>query len=304
MIPSVTSFAAFFDFDRNVPGTHLHRLGQDEHIFGITKRGLFACVVLSLLLHALGCWVADFRPVQDLVQDKLILLYIAVPPLSRPVEPVAAPAPVQTPVAEPARADPVPPPDVTKSTPVSPDQKVKSPAAEKTMPKKKAPAVKSEPRVSDVVASESAHNEVPVSRAEINREVPIGQIVPRAGVTVLANESGQDALKHGAEARFMHGVATEEFVEENYVGEYSLRDSSRVWIEDDRAKSGHLILHAEGMGLHRKLFRFNRFIYVYGDTSESPSPILGSVTFFSDGYHISQFMWQHNSTQAYFPRRN
>lgn len=133
--------------------------------------------------------------------------------------------------------------------------------------------------------------------------VPIGQVAQRPDATVLANESGQDTLKHGAEARFMHGVATEEFVEENYVGDYTLPDSSRVWIEDDRARSGHLVLHAEGMGLHRKLYRFNRFIYVYGDTSESPSPILGSVTFFSDGYHIHQFLWQHNSTTAHFPRR-
>lgn len=304
MIPSVTSFTAFFDFDRNIPDTHLHRPGQDEHIFGITKRALFACFVLSLLLHALGCWLADFRPVQELIQDKLILLDIVVPPLSRPVEPVAAPAPVQTPVAEPAKALPVTPPDVKTSAPVSPDQKVKSPAPEKTMPKKKAPAVKSEPRASDVVASESAHKEAPVPRKEIKREVPIGQIVPREGVTVLANESGQDALKHGAESRFMHGVATEEFVEENYIGEYSLGKAGKVWIEDDRAGSGHLILHAESMGLRRPLFRFNRFIYVYGENPDSPEPILGSVTFFSDGYHIHQFLWQHNSTHAYFPRRD
>lgn len=132
---------------------------------------------------------------------------------------------------------------------------------------------------------------------------PVGGLEKGHGVTVLANESGQDTLKHGAEARFMHGVATEEFVEDNYVGEYVLADLGRVWIEDDRARSGHLILHAEGMGLHRWLYRFNRFIYVYGDSSESPSPVLGSVTFFSDGYHIHQFLWQHNATQAFFPRR-
>jgi hypothetical protein len=135
-------------------------------------------------------------------------------------------------------------------------------------------------------------------------DAPIGQVVALPGVTVLANESGQDTLKHGAEARFMHGMATEEFVEENYIGEYTMGPADRVWIEDDRAQSGHLILHAERMGLTRKLFRFNRFIYIYGEYSDSPAPILGTVTFFSDGYHIHQFLWQHNSTHAFFPRRN
>ncbi|PKN43354.1 MAG: hypothetical protein CVU60_03080 [Deltaproteobacteria bacterium HGW-Deltaproteobacteria-18] len=302
MIPSVTSFTAFFGFDRDISDTNQHRFGLNEHIFGITKHALLACFVLSLLLHALGCWVADLRPVQDLIQDRLILLDIVVPPLPPSIEPVAAPVPVQAPVAE--TASPVPPSDIKTSTPVSPDHEVKNPAPEKTMPKKKAPAVKPESRVSEVVVPESAHNAVPVSRQEIESEVPIGRIVPREGVTVLANESGQDALKHGAEARFMHGVATEEFVEENYIGEYSLGKAGKVWIEDDRAGSGHLILHAEAMGLRRPLFRFNRFIYVYGKSPDSPEPILGSVTFFSDGYHIHQFLWQHNSTHAYFPRRD
>lgn len=304
MIPSVTSFTAFFDFDSNIPGTHLHRPGQDEHIFGITKRALFACFVLSLLLHVLGCWVADFQPVQDLIQDRLILLDIVVPPLYRPVEPVAEPAPVQPPMVKPERTVPAPLPDAMKSERVSVDHEVKSPAPEKTMPKKKAPAVKPESRVGNVAVSERAPDAAPVSHLDVKIAVPIGQIVPREGVTVLANESGQDALKHGAEARFMHGVATEEFVEENYIGEYSLGRAGKVWIEDDRAGSGHLILHAESMGLRRPLFRFNRFIYVYGENPDSPEPILGSVTFFSDGYHIHQFLWQHNSTHAYFPRRD
>lgn len=137
-----------------------------------------------------------------------------------------------------------------------------------------------------------------------NSQAHVGQIVPRQGVTVLANESGQDALKHGSEARFMHGVATEEFVEDNYVGEYAMGKLGRFWIEDDRARSGHLILHAEHMGFRRPLFRFNRFIYVYGENLDFPEPILGSVTFFSDGYHIHQFMWQHNATYTYYPRRD
>ncbi|NLW80367.1 MAG: hypothetical protein GXY42_01640 [Desulfovibrionales bacterium] len=126
---------------------------------------------------------------------------------------------------------------------------------------------------------------------------------PASGGKILANESGQDILKHGAEARFMHGLATEEFVEENYVGEYSLGAGGRVWIEDDRAMSGHLVLHAEHMGLIRPLFRFNRFIYVYGEDPANPDPVLGSVTFFSDGYIIHQFLWQHNATQAFYPTR-
>lgn len=171
------------------------------------------------------------------------------------------------------------------------------------MSQKKSPPVQSKPRAKAEPAPERMRNQGPSLQESVKSIAPIGQIVPRTGVTVLANESGQDTLKHGAEARFMHGVATEEFVEENYVGEYSMGKSGKVWIEDDRAGSGHLILHAESMGLRRQLFRFNRFIYVYGESPDSPEPILGSVTFFSDGYHINNFLWQHNSTHAYYPRR-
>ncbi len=126
---------------------------------------------------------------------------------------------------------------------------------------------------------------------------------PSVPPVLLANEPGQDALKHGSEARFMHGLATEEFVEDNYAGSYFVPGRGRVWIEDDRARSGHLVLHDDRTGFSRPLFRFNRFIYVYGESPDSSSPVLGSVTFLSDGATVSQFIWQHNSTQAYYPAR-
>ncbi|NLW82180.1 MAG: hypothetical protein GXY42_10980 [Desulfovibrionales bacterium] len=125
---------------------------------------------------------------------------------------------------------------------------------------------------------------------------------PRSPIAV-ANESSRDTLKHGAESRFMHGLATEEFEEENYIGEYSLGEDGRVWIKDDRAESGHLVLHAERMGLVRPLFRFNRFIYVYGVNPEAPAPILGAVMFLSDGERIHQCIWEHDGREAFFPRK-
>lgn len=218
-------------------------------------------------------------------------------------------APAVKPVSEPSPAPrDVPAPSVESRIKDAPKPPVRPPAPRPKQVRQPAAAKAAAPGATDRIPDPAAKPETLPSEprspeAAQQAAVPIGQVAQRPDATVLANESGQDALKHGAEARFMHGVATEEFVEENYVGDYTLPDSSRVWIEDDRARSGHLILHAEGMGLHRKLYRFNRFIYVYGDTSESPSPILGSVTFFSDGYHIHQFLWQHNSTTAHFPRR-
>ncbi|WP_143075566.1 hypothetical protein [Desulfomicrobium apsheronum] len=304
MIPSVTSFQAFFGSEQDVSENKSHRPAQGGHIFGITKVELAGCVLLSLILHVLGGWLADFRPVQELIQDRLILLDIVTPAPTPPAEPLVAPAPVKVPLTETERTVPVPSPDVKMSAPDTLDGPVHTAVSEKTMPEKIVPRVKPESRVQNVSAPEDVHKTASVSQTDVKSAVPIGQIVPREGVTVLANESGQDALKHGAEARFMHGVATEEFVEENYIGEYSLGKAGKVWIEDDRGGSGHLILHAESMGLRRPLFRFNRFIYVYGEKPDSPEPILGSVTFFSDGYHIHQFLWQHNSTHAYFPRRD
>ena len=304
MIPSVTSFQAFFGSDQDVSENKSHRPTQGGHIFGITKVELAGCVLLSLVLHVLGGWLADFRPVQELIQDRLILLDIVTAAPTPPPEPLVAPTPVEVPVAETDSKVPVPSPDVKMSASVAHDRPVHTAVSEKAMPEKIVPRVKPDSRVQNVSAREVVHDTVPVSRTDDKSAVPIGQIVPRAGVTVLANESGQDALKHGAEARFMHGVATEEFVEENYVGEYSMGKAGKVWIEDDRAGTGHLILHAEAMGLRRPLFRFNRFIYVYGESPDSPEPILGSVTFFSDGDRIHQFLWQHNSTHAYYPRRD
>ena len=271
-------------------------LSPDEDTDG--RNGFLTwCVILSILLHAVLIWNLELRLdigpnrqgpiIVDLVPSRPPAPMPANEPpvaaVTPPVEPATVPEPVREPepktAAKPKRVKAAPP--VRKPARSVPRQ-VKAAAAEQPSPRAQAPRTP-EPSV---------------------KAVPIGRLAESPGVTILANESGQDTLKHGAEARFMHGVATEEFVEENYVGEYKLSDSSRVWIEDDRAKSGHLILHAEAMGLHRWLYRFNRFIYVYGDASDSPSPILGTVTFFSDGYHIHQFMWQHNSTQAYFPRRN
>ncbi len=214
---------------------------------------------------------------------------------------------------------PVPPaPVLERSKPVKSGAKVSVHAASKVAkvsPKKAKPlpsAVRQAPVQEPSVVRQASTATAPPKRSSTpavsppearSPEVQVGTLDARIGVTVLANESGQDALKHGAEARFMHGMATEEFVEENYVGEYSLGAQGRVWIEDDRVRSGHLILHAEQMGLDRPLFRFNRFIYVYGLNPDSASPILGSVTFFSDGDHIHQFLWQHNGTQAFFPLR-
>jgi hypothetical protein len=303
MIPSATSFQAVFGSDQDVSKNAAHRPVHSGHIFGITKLELSGCILLSLLLHMFGGWIADFRPVQELIQDRLILLDIVASAPAPHAEPLVAPAPVEVLVAETERMVPVPSPDAKISAPVTVDRPVHS-DSEKAMPEKNVPHAKPKSRVQNVSAPEVLHDPVPVSRTVAKSAVPIGQVVPRAGVTVLANESGQDALKHGAESRFMHGVATEEFVEENYIGEYSMGKAGKVWIEDDRAGSGHLILHAEAMGLRRPLFRFNRFIYVYGENPDSPEPILGSVTFFSDGYHIHQFLWQHNSTHAYYPRRD
>ncbi|ACU90059.1 hypothetical protein [Desulfomicrobium baculatum] len=298
MSPSETGFLTLSDFDQGIQAAQLKRMGQDVRIFGIRKFVLMGCIVLSLLLHALSGWMADFRPVPQLVKDRLLLLDI-VALSDETVSPAA-----QVPVAEKVTPRPVTSSDVTSSVSAASSSPVRKPVPEvKAVSKEKSPPAQSKPRAQAEPAPERVRNPSPALQESVKSKTPIGQIVPRAGVTVLANESGQDALKHGAEARFMHGVATEEFVEENYVGEYSMGKSGKVWIEDDRAGSGHLILHAETMGLRRQLFRFNRFIYVYGESPDSPEPILGSVTFFSDGYHINNFLWQHNSTHAYYPRR-
>ena len=264
---------------------------------------LVLCVFLSAVTHVGALLLLDLRPVDSGWKSAVLTVDLVdpAPPkvLSKPpVEPSdmkkveSAAKPVKA-----AEASPKPPPEPRRE----PRAVKPRPAASTKVPEKKVARSSKPPAASGKnVASPPARP--PATSA--SAKTPIGKLEERPGVTILANESGGDTLKHGAEARFMQGLATEEFVEENYIGEYSLPDSSRVWIEDDRSRSGHLILHAEAMGLHRKLYRFNRFIYVYGQSSDVPMPVLGSVTFFSDGYHIHQFMWQHNSTEAYYPRRN
>ena len=260
---------------------------------------LLLCIVLSVGLHAFALLGLQLR--QDVLrrQARLVMIDIVAAP-SLPAAPAAAAAPPVAPVPPPAA--PVKPAKKNSARPPRPAVKTASKRSQAVSRVKEAASATERPEPEGKPRPEAAKPAEPAPPPS-GPQVPIGRLAERPGATILANESGADTLKHGAEARFMHGVATEEFVEENYIGEYALHDASRVWIEDDRARSGHLILHAESMGLHRKLFRFNRFIYVYGTSPDSPEPILGSVTFFSDGYHIHQFLWEHNSTQAYFPRR-
>lgn len=110
-------------------------------------------------------------------------------------------------------------------------------------------------------------------------------------------------MNSASEERAMSCLASEEFTEDCYAGEYTFGNNKCVVIEDDRTGSGHLILKADCMGLNCPLYRFNRFIYVYGASPDSPEPVLGTVTFLSDGDRVNQFLWQHDARQAYFPRR-
>jgi hypothetical protein len=107
-----------------------------------------------------------------------------------------------------------------------------------------------------------------------------------------------------AEQRSLPGMSSEEFIEDSYIGEYTFENDQQVIIEDDRSESGHLILKADVMGLDTPLYRFNKYIYVYGTSPDSPEPILGTVTFLSDGEHVNQILWQHNAKQAFFPMRS
>lgn len=260
-----------------------HRKGLPDVRKRVWLGVLGGCVLLSLLLHfTTGRWL-ELRSWEEAPHDLLVWVDIVAP---KP----APPAPPSPPVPE-MNIPPEPLPGRSPARKGKPAPMVPAPVA-----------VPAAPEQTERAAGKPVDPQPGISTAPSSRP-PVGQIVAQPGVTVLANESGQDTLKHGAEARFMHGLATEEFVEENYVGAYSLGAGGRVWIEDDRAGSGHLILHAEHMGLVRPLFRYNRFIYVYGESPDSPEPILGTVTFFSDGYHIHQFLWQHNATHAYYPRR-
>ncbi len=234
-----------------------------------------AAVACSLLLHlALGLGLEP-RLARGVESEMLVLLEFAPPP---PVAPVHLPL-------KPDHAEPSP-----KVRPAPARSRVND-----------APPVSARSAAS--LHAQAAARSAPDATSRRAAPRPESSPARSSQPVVLANESGRDTLKHGAEARFMHGVATEEFVEDNYVGAYYVPGRGTVWIEDDRAGSGHLILHDDKTGFRRSLFRFNRFIYVYGEGPDSPAPVLGSVTFLSDGSRVHQFIWQHNSTQAYYPSR-
>lgn len=127
-------------------------------------------------------------------------------------------------------------------------------------------------------------------------------LIPFAALAQGPNCAAQ--LKQGAEARCMPGVDEEEFSEDAYTGAFSLGPNTCVFIEDARKRSGHLVLHADCLGLHCPLYRFNRFIYVYGPSPGSPEPVQGTVTFVSDGSQVTQIILQHEGKEAYFPRRS
>jgi hypothetical protein len=120
---------------------------------------------------------------------------------------------------------------------------------------------------------------------------------------VLAEDSTHIVVNQGAESRCMSSLINDKFCEENYKGDYYLGSGDCVTIEDDRDNSGHLILHANCLGLHCPLHRFSKYIYVYGKNPDSPEPVLGTVTFLSDGSRINQMIWLHDSKQAFFPLR-
>lgn len=147
-------------------------------------------------------------------------------------------------------------------------------------------------RTSKVTIEVEIHKHLPAGGGQASRL--------RTGPVLLANEAGADRIKHGAEARFLHGLATEEFVEDNYLGTF-LWEGDPISIERD--PQGNLWLHDPDHRFLRKLHRFNRFIYVYGPDDDHPEPIQGSVTFFSDGERVFQFLWQEGGTRAVFPRR-
>lgn len=123
------------------------------------------------------------------------------------------------------------------------------------------------------------------------------------GISLAEDQQYPLKLKDGAEVRCMSAVLAAEFDESDFVGEYAMGSGNCVRIEDDRAGSGHLVLRADCMGLHCPLYRFNKYIYVYGTTPEPDAPVLGTVTFLSDGGHINQLIWQHEAKQAFFPMR-
>jgi hypothetical protein len=252
--------------------------GQAGLAAGIVVAGL-----CSVVLHIMVGVGFELPSGQKMPHKRVITL-----DLTPQADFVSPPAP---PVERQAGSEDLPSPEIKPRAAAS---------AKRSAPK----AARSTPRVVSAAPTFARINPKPsVPAVSISTPVSSPTASSAGAPVLLANESGQDALKHGSEARFMHGLATEEFVEDNYAGSYFVPGRGRVWIEDDRARSGHLVLHDDRTGFSRPLFRFNRFIYVYGESPDSSSPVLGSVTFLSDGTTVSQFIWQHNSTQAYYPAR-
>lgn len=122
-------------------------------------------------------------------------------------------------------------------------------------------------------------------------------------INIWAEENTHIVINQGAESRCMSSLINDQFCEDNYKGDYFLGTGDCVTIEDDRDNSGYLILHANCLGLHRPLHRFSKYIYVYGENPEAPEPVLGTVTFLSDGSRINQMILLHDSKQALFPLR-
>jgi len=122
-------------------------------------------------------------------------------------------------------------------------------------------------------------------------------------LNVFAEDTNYVVINQGSESCCMSSFINDQFCEDNYKGDYFLRTGDCVNIEDDRDNSGHLILHANCLGLHCPLYRFSKYIYVYGKNPDSPEPVLGSVTFLSDGSRINQIILMHDSKQAFFPLR-
>ncbi|WP_028578554.1 hypothetical protein [Desulfomicrobium escambiense] len=119
----------------------------------------------------------------------------------------------------------------------------------------------------------------------------------------LAADLSPAQFKDGAETRCIPGVDDQEFTEDNFAGAYSLGPGKCVFIEDARKRGGQLVLHADCLGLHCPLYRFNKFVYVYGAPPGSAAPVQGTVTFMSDGSQVTQIILQHEGRQAYFPMR-
>lgn len=119
----------------------------------------------------------------------------------------------------------------------------------------------------------------------------------------LAADLSPAQFKDGAETRCIPGVDDQEFTEDNFAGAYSLGPGKCVFIEDARKRGGQLVLHADCLGLHCPLYRFNKFVYVYGAPPGAAAPVQGTVTFMSDGSQVTQIILQHEGRQAYFPMR-